>query len=146
MNKNVSRRELLSRAADLGLSACLLILTGRIVAYSTLSQTKPSEPDQKPSSKPEQKDPITEKVKDIIVKQLGVDQKKVTPDARFVEDLGADSLDVVELIMAFEETFNLEITDADAEKFRVVKDAINYIKAHAHKQAPNSKTKKGSSL
>lgn len=146
MTKNVSRRKLLSQAANLGLSTCLLILTRRPAAYSTLFQTKPSKPDQKPSSKPEEQDPITEKVKDIVVEQLGVDRKKVLPDSRFVEDLGADSLDVVELVMAFEEAFNLEISDEDADKFCVVKDAIIYIKAHVHKQAPDSKPKKGSSL
>ena len=142
MNKNISRRELLSRGAELGLSTCLLILTGRAAAHSTPSQAKPSKPDQKASSKPEQGDTITEKVKDIVARELGVDRKKVLPDSRFVDDLGADSLDVVELIMAFEEAFDLEIPDEDAEKFCVVKDAIDYIKAHAHKRAPSSKPKK----
>ncbi len=69
-----------------------------------------------------------EKVKEIIAKQLGVNAAEVTPEASFVEDLGADSLDTVELVMAFEETFNVEIPDEDAEKITKVKDAIEYIK------------------
>jgi acyl carrier protein len=69
-----------------------------------------------------------EKVKEIIAKQLGVNIAEVTPEASFVEDLGADSLDTVELVMAFEETFNIEIPDEDAEKITKVKDAIEYIK------------------
>ena len=70
---------------------------------------------------------VEEKVKEIIVDQLGVDAAKVVPAARFVEDLGADSLDTVELVMAFEEEFGIEIPDEDAEKIRTVKDAIEYI-------------------
>ena len=70
---------------------------------------------------------VDEKVKEIISKQLGVDQSEVTPEASFVEDLGADSLDTVELVMAFEESFNIEIPDEDAEKIGKVKDAIDYI-------------------
>jgi acyl carrier protein len=69
-----------------------------------------------------------EKVKEIISKQLGIDMEKVTPEASFMDDLGADSLDTVELVMAFEETFNIEIPDEDAEKIVKVQDAINYIK------------------
>jgi acyl carrier protein len=71
---------------------------------------------------------VDEKVKEIIAKQLGVNAAEVTPEASFVEDLGADSLDTVELVMAFEETFNIEIPDEDAEKIAKVKDAIEYIK------------------
>ncbi len=71
---------------------------------------------------------VEEKVKEIIAKQLGVDQSAITPDVSFVEDLGADSLDTVELVMAFEEEFNIEIPDEDAEKISKVKDAIAYIK------------------
>lgn len=71
---------------------------------------------------------IDEKVKEIIAKQLGVNASEVTDEASFVEDLGADSLDTVELVMAFEETFNIEIPDEDAEKIARVKDAIEYIK------------------
>jgi acyl carrier protein len=72
---------------------------------------------------------VEEKVKEIIAKQLGVDQSEVTTEASFVEDLGADSLDTVELVMAFEEAFNIEIPDEDAEKISKVKDAIDYISA-----------------
>jgi acyl carrier protein len=71
---------------------------------------------------------VEEKVKEIISKQLGVNATEVTPEASFVEDLGADSLDTVELVMAFEETFNIEIPDEDAEKIAKVKDAVEYIK------------------
>ena len=71
---------------------------------------------------------VTDKVKSIIVEQLGVDEEEVTPDASFVDDLGADSLDTVELVMAFEEEFDLEIPDEDAEKIVTVGDAIQYIK------------------
>ncbi len=74
---------------------------------------------------------VDERVKQIIVEQLGVDEAEVTPNASFVDDLGADSLDTVELVMAFEEAFEIEIPDEDAEKIRTVKDAIDYIKAHA---------------
>ena len=70
---------------------------------------------------------VDEKVKEIIVDQLGVDAAKVTPAARFVEDLGADSLDTVELVMAFEEEFDIEIPDEDAEKIRTVTDATGYV-------------------
>ncbi len=71
---------------------------------------------------------VEEKVKEIIAKQLGVDASQITPESSFVEDLGADSLDTVELVMAFEEAFNIEIPDEDAEKIAKVKDAIEYIK------------------
>ncbi|MBM3802631.1 MAG: acyl carrier protein [Acidimicrobiia bacterium] len=74
---------------------------------------------------------VEEKVKQIIVEQLGVDEAEVTPTASFVDDLGADSLDTVELVMAFEEGFNIEIPDEDAEKIQTVKDAIAYIQSHA---------------
>jgi acyl carrier protein len=67
------------------------------------------------------------KVKDIIINELGVEPEKVTRDASFVEDLGADSLDTVELVMAFEEEFGLEIPDEDAEKLQTVGDAVEYI-------------------
>ncbi len=70
---------------------------------------------------------VEAKVKEIIAKQLGVDSDKVTLEASFVDDLGADSLDTVELVMAFEEAFNVEIPDEDAEKILKVQDAIKYI-------------------
>ncbi|MBI3581234.1 MAG: acyl carrier protein [Nitrospinae bacterium] len=71
---------------------------------------------------------IEEKIREIIVEQLDVDADEVTPDASFIEDLGADSLDTAELVMAFEEAFDVEISDDDAEKILKVKDAIAYIK------------------
>jgi acyl carrier protein len=74
---------------------------------------------------------IDAKVKEIIINELGVDAEKVTPEASFVEDLGADSLDTVELVMAFEEEFGMEIPDEEAEKLRTVGDAINYITSNA---------------
>ncbi len=73
---------------------------------------------------------VRDRVKQIIVEQLGVDDAEVTPSASFVDDLGADSLDTVELVMAFEEAFDLEIPDEDAEKIRTVQDAITYIEQH----------------
>ena len=77
---------------------------------------------------------VDEKVKSIIVEQLGVDANEVTPEASFVDDLGADSLDTVELVMAFEEAFNIEIPDEAAEKIQKVKDAVAYIE----KSSPQS--------
>ena len=74
---------------------------------------------------------VEERVKQIIVEQLGVEESEVTPNASFVDDLGADSLDTVELVMAFEEAFEIEIPDEDAEKIRTVKDAVSYIEQHA---------------
>jgi acyl carrier protein len=74
---------------------------------------------------------IDEKVIDIIVDKLGVDRAEVTPEAVFVDDLGADSLDLVELIMAMEEEFGMEIADEDAEKLRTVQDVINFVSARA---------------
>ncbi len=71
---------------------------------------------------------VFEKVKEIVVDQLGVSEEEVTMEASFVDDLGADSLDVVELVMAFEDKFDLEIPDEDAEKISSVGDAVNYIK------------------
>ena len=74
---------------------------------------------------------VEEKVKSIIVEQLGVQAEEVKADASFVDDLGADSLDTVELVMAFEEAFGIEIPDEDAEKIQKVKDAVSYIESHA---------------
>ncbi|MBI2874166.1 MAG: acyl carrier protein [Firmicutes bacterium] len=73
--------------------------------------------------------PIEDKVRSIIVEQLGVDEAEVTAQASFKDDLGADSLDLVELVMAFEEEFGLEIPDEDAEKIQTVADAVGFIKA-----------------
>ena len=77
---------------------------------------------------------VEQKVKQIIVEQLGVDESQVDGAASFVDDLGADSLDIVELVMAFEEAFELEIPDEDAEKIGTVKDAIDYITAKTAKK------------
>jgi acyl carrier protein len=77
---------------------------------------------------------VEQKVKQIIVEQLGVDESQVDMNASFVEDLGADSLDIVELVMAFEEAFELEIPDEDAEKIATVKDAVEYIENKTSKK------------
>ena len=74
---------------------------------------------------------IENKVKQIIVEELGVDEPEVTPNARFIEDLGADSLDTVELVMRFKEEFGIEIPDEDAEKIQSVRDAITYIEQYS---------------
>lgn len=74
---------------------------------------------------------VEQKVKEIVVQQLGVNEEEVTEEASFVEDLGADSLDTVELVMAFEEEFNIEIPDEDAEKITTVGQAIEYIEGKA---------------
>lgn len=76
---------------------------------------------------------VEAKVKQIIVEQLGVDEGQVDATASFVDDLGADSLDIVELVMAFEEAFDLDIPDEDAEKIKTVKDAVDYIDGKAKK-------------
>ncbi len=73
---------------------------------------------------------IEQKVKDIIVEQLGVKKEQVTENASFIDDLGADSLDTVELVMALEEAFNIEIPDEEAEKIKTVGEAINYVNNH----------------
>ena len=77
---------------------------------------------------------IAERVKQIIVEQLGVDEAQVEDNASFVDDLGADSLDIVELVMAFEEAFELEIPDEEAEKIATVKDAVTYIENKSAKK------------
>jgi acyl carrier protein len=77
---------------------------------------------------------VDQKVKQIIVEQLGVDEGQVDGNASFVDDLGADSLDIVELVMAFEEAFELDIPDEDAEKIGTVKDAVDYIEAKMAKK------------
>ena len=74
---------------------------------------------------------IAERVKKIIVEHLGVEPEKVQDNANFIDDLGADSLDTVELVMAFEEEFGIEIPDEEAEKIQTVKDAVDYIESHS---------------
>jgi acyl carrier protein len=81
----------------------------------------------------EKRKQVEEKVKQIIVEQLGVEEGEVTQSASFVDDLGADSLDTVELVMSFEESFSIEIPDEDAEKIKTVKDAVDYIEANSKK-------------
>ncbi|HUJ09951.1 acyl carrier protein [bacterium] len=76
---------------------------------------------------------VADRVKEIIVEQLGVNPDQVTPEAKFIEDLGADSLDTVELVMAFEEEFGAEIPDEDAEKLQTVGDVIKYIEERGEK-------------
>ena len=73
---------------------------------------------------------VESKVREIISEQLGVAATEVTPEASFIEDLGADSLDIVELVMALEEEYGMEISDEDAEKIRTVKNVVDYIQAH----------------
>ena len=79
-------------------------------------------------------EPVADRVKKIIVDQLGVEEETVTPEASFVDDLGADSLDTVELVMALEEEFGIEIPDEDAEKITKVKEAIGYIEQNTSKK------------
>jgi len=76
-------------------------------------------------------EPVADRVKKIIVDQLGVEEETVTPEASFVDDLGADSLDTVELVMALEEEFETEIPDEEAEKITTVQQAVDYVKAHS---------------
>jgi acyl carrier protein len=77
---------------------------------------------------------IAERVKKIVVEHLSVDESKVTESASFIDDLGADSLDTVELVMAFEEEFGIEIPDEDAEKITRVREAVEYIESHSKKK------------
>jgi acyl carrier protein len=77
---------------------------------------------------------VAEKVKKMIVEQLGVSEAEVVPEAKFIDDLGADSLDIVELVMALEDVYGIEIPDEDAEKIETVGDAIKYIEEHMKKE------------
>ena len=127
MRNRLSRRTFLESlgTAAVGVGEVAMIRGSNLRAAS---QTAKSSEDQPCDS-------IARKVKQIIVKHLSVDEAKVTPNARFVEDLGADSLDVVELVMAFEEAFNIEIPDKDAEGIKTVQQAIDYICAHQRKSS-----------
>ena len=80
-----------------------------------------------------EREAIETRVKEIIAKELEVDIKQLQPEAKFIEDLGADSLDIVELVMALEEEFGLDIPDEDADKLKTVGDAMNYLQQHAGK-------------
>jgi acyl carrier protein len=82
-------------------------------------------------------DNIQDKVKDIIVEQLGVNPEQVTQEAKFIEDLGADSLDTVELVMAFEEEFGIDVPDEEAEKLQSVGDVVRYVEDHAEESRPS---------
>ncbi|MGD9895576.1 MAG: acyl carrier protein [Candidatus Methylacidiphilaceae bacterium] len=82
-----------------------------------------------------EKKPIEERVKEMIVEQLGVNPEQVTSKAKFIEDLGADSLDTVELVMAFEEEFNVEVPDEEAEKLQTVGDVVRYIEEHVEEES-----------
>ena len=82
---------------------------------------------------PTEKQSIEERLKEIIIKQLDVDKKPVTLESSFINDLGADSLDIVELVMEFEDAFDMNIPDEDAEKIQTVGDAVNYIKERKQK-------------
>ena len=77
---------------------------------------------------------VAEKVKKMIVEQLGVSESEVVPEAKFIDDLGADSLDIVELVMALEDEYGIEIPDEDAEKIETVGDAVKYIEEHMKKE------------
>jgi acyl carrier protein len=107
-------------------------ITDRICAITNVGKLKfvgHYKEEQKRMPDPE----IEQKVKQIIVDELGVDENEVTPNARFIDDLGADSLDTVELVMRFEEEFGIEIPDEDAEKIQSVRDAYTYIDQHKAK-------------
>jgi acyl carrier protein len=132
MSKELTRRRFLRRVgtgAVAGVSCSLL-------AIAPLSQCSAVEDSS--GSRAKTNVPVERKVKDIIIEQLGVDEAEVTRTARFVDDLGADSLDLVELMMAFEGAFEIEIPDKDCVRIRTVGDAIDYMNAHSKK--PNKPT------
>ena len=122
------RRQFLIQFGRYGVAVFSLPFTAQF--EQLFGQTTETKPNSKPCSV---EDSIGSRVKRIIVEQLGVDEGEVVPCASFVDDLGADSLDVVELVMAFEEAFEVEIPDDDAEKLRTVKDAIDYITSRVRK-------------
>ena len=128
MRNRLTRRIFLGKLRTAAVGIGEVAMLGGTNPLAASSQTaKPSE--NKPC------DAIGSKVKEIIVKQLGVDEARVTPNARFIEDLGADSLDVVELILAFEEAFKIEIPDKDAGNIKAVQEAVDYICAHQRKSS-----------
>ncbi|HHV54041.1 MAG TPA: acyl carrier protein [Firmicutes bacterium] len=94
------------------------------------SELEQGEYPRHPGERVETEVDLEERVKKIVQEQLQVEPEKITLDASFVDDLGADSLDIVELVMAFEEEFGMEISDEEAERIQTVGDAIQYIKAH----------------
>ena len=111
-----------------GAGGCVPLPRAGIVGRRNGIDLSPGENSQVPNNHEENHAwPLKRKSKQIIVEQLQVDEAEVTPGASFQEDLGADSLDVVELVMQFEEAFDMEIPDEDAEKIKTVKDAIDYI-------------------
>ena len=124
----------LSRRTFLGKLGCAAVGVGELSILGETGLRAASPQTAKPSqNKP--CDSIWTKVKQIIVEHLRVDETKVKPSARFVEDLGADSLDMVEIIMAFEEAFNIEIPDKDVEGIKTVQEAVDYICSHRPKLA-----------
>jgi acyl carrier protein len=100
-----------------------------VLAKQQSTATSPRTPSQSPFYF--MADNIQEKVRDIIVEQLGVNPEQVTPEAKFIEDLGADSLDTVELVMAFEEEFGIDVPDEEAEKLQSVGDVVRYVEENA---------------
>ena len=103
---------------------------GISVAFQNRTDTGTAKLDPRPSHFMSEKT-IEDKVRDIIVDQLGVNAEQVVKDARFIEDLGADSLDTVELVMAFEEEFSIEVPDEEAEKLQTVGDVVSYVEEHS---------------
>ena len=110
---------------------CTLAFTWLHADQYTTRSLEISEKNRNAMNAAEKLKEVTERVKQIVGEQLGVDEAEVTPSASFVDDLGADSLDQVELVMALEESFDLEVSDEDAEKIRTVQDAIDYVAKHA---------------
>jgi acyl carrier protein len=104
-----------------------MLIARCFVRSDRTGRTSSNRPFSGAKRKQDQMSEIADKVKKIVVEHLGVEESKVTPDASFIDDLGADSLDTVELVMAFEEAFGVEIPEDAAEKISTVKDAIDYI-------------------
>ena len=124
MNEGASRRKFLKRLTTvLAAGAGASVLTKSGAGAEAGPQAAPQSKSRSAT--------VEGRVKQIIVEELGVEKEKVVPTARLVEDLGADSLDVVELVMALEEAFDFEIPEDDAEKFRTVEDIVRYVQAHS---------------